>query len=155
MDGEAQSGDCDVGCFHRVGLVVVRGWQRDDLLGYKGLGAIGNHDTNAKLNLKRISIGATIKVYGASGGDVKRSGEGLGFPFRLPHFWRGSPRVPPARPVTSVQQSGPDVVLSWTDAHDLQTSVSVSGVYTNVPRVILGPYTNKLPEIQRFFRPAD
>ena len=67
----------------------------------------------------------------------------------------GSAPVPPARPVISVKQLGSDVVLDWANAHDLQTSASVSGVYTNVPGVILGPYTNRFPEPQRFFRLAN
>ncbi len=63
--------------------------------------------------------------------------------------------VPPARPTLRVHQFGPDVVLNWTDAHNLQTAVNVTGTYTNVPGVTLGPYTNTFPEPQRFFRLAD
>ncbi len=66
----------------------------------------------------------------------------------------GATPVPPPRPRLSVQRFGPDVVLQWTDAHDLQTAVKVSGAYTNTG-VFRGPHTNKFPEPQRFFRLAN
>ena len=67
----------------------------------------------------------------------------------------GTTPVPPPRPSLLVNRFGPNVVLNWTDAHNLQTSVSASGTYTNVPGVILGPYTNNFAESQRFFRLAN
>jgi hypothetical protein len=67
----------------------------------------------------------------------------------------GTIPAPPSRPTLSVKQFGPDVVLNWANAHNLQTSVKVTGTYTNVPGVILGPYTNNFPEPQRFFRLAN
>jgi len=63
--------------------------------------------------------------------------------------------TPPPQPVLSVDQVGPDVVLTWTGAHNLQTSVNVSGTYTNVPGVTVAPYTNNFPEPTRFFRLAN
>ncbi len=67
----------------------------------------------------------------------------------------GAVPVPPPRPTLSVRQFGPDVVLNWIGTHNLQSSVNVSGTYSNVPGVVVGPYTNNLPEPQRFFRLAN
>ncbi len=67
----------------------------------------------------------------------------------------GATPVPPPRPIISVNRFGGDVVLNWTDAHNLQTSVNVGGTYTNVPGVILAPFTNNFAETQRFFRLAN
>jgi len=67
----------------------------------------------------------------------------------------GSTPVPPPRPILSINRFGPDLVLDWTGTHNLQTSVNASGTYTNIPGVILGPYTNNFTEPQRFFRLAN
>jgi hypothetical protein len=64
----------------------------------------------------------------------------------------GSTPTPPARPRVSVARMAPDVVLTWPGAHNLQTATAVSGPYTNVPSVIVGPYTNTFVEPLRFFR---
>ncbi len=67
----------------------------------------------------------------------------------------GSTPVAPPRPVLSIARTAGQIVLNWTDAHNLQTSVNASGTYTNIPGVILGPYTNNFTEPQRFFRLAN
>ena len=63
--------------------------------------------------------------------------------------------TPPPRPILSATRIGGQTVLSWTGAHNLQTSVNVSGTYTNVPGVTLAPYTSNFLEAQRFFRLAN
>jgi hypothetical protein len=81
----------------------------------------------------------------------------------------GQPMPPaPERPLLSVAQAGPDTVFDWVGGHRLQTSVDVTGVYTNVPQVLslntytnitlgafLGPWTNTFTEPTRFFRLLD
>jgi hypothetical protein len=74
----------------------------------------------------------------------------------------------PAAPTAAASQLGGNTVLNWTGGHRLQTSVNVSGTYTNVPQVLsantwtnvsrgafLGPWTNTYPEPTRFFRLLD
>jgi hypothetical protein len=52
----------------------------------------------------------------------------------------------------SVAKTAGQVVLNWPGAHNLQTATAVSGPYTNVTSVIVGPYTNTFVEPLRFFR---
>lgn len=63
------------------------------------------------------------------------------------------PIAPPA-PILSIAQVGANQVLTWTNAHRLQAATFVSGTYTNTG-VILAPWTNNLPEPNKFFRLAD
>jgi hypothetical protein len=67
----------------------------------------------------------------------------------------GSTPTPPARPALSVAKTAGQVVLTWPGAHNLQTANLVNGPYTNVPGVIVGPYTNSFVEPLRFFRLAN
>jgi hypothetical protein len=69
----------------------------------------------------------------------------------------GSTPVAPPRPALSISLSGSNAVLNWTDAHNLQAATNVSGTYSNIPGVILGPYTdtNTPATGQRFFRLAN
>jgi hypothetical protein len=69
----------------------------------------------------------------------------------------GSIPVAPPRPSLSISLSGSNAVLNWTDAHNLQAATNVSGTYSNIPGVILGPYTdtNTPATGQRFFRLAN
>jgi hypothetical protein len=53
-------------------------------------------------------------------------------------------------------------VLNWQGGHRLQSSVNVTGSFTNVPQALtaatntyLGPYTNAFTEPERFFRLVD
>jgi hypothetical protein len=64
----------------------------------------------------------------------------------------GSTPIPPTPPTLSVAKTAGDVVLTWPGAHNLQTATVASGPYTNVPSVIVGPYTNSFAEPLRFFR---
>jgi hypothetical protein len=74
----------------------------------------------------------------------------------------------PAAPTVTVNPLGNKTVLNWTGGHRLQTSVAVTGTYTNVPQVLsantwtnvsqgafLGPWTNTYTEPNRFFRLLD
>lgn len=76
--------------------------------------------------------------------------------------------TPPAAPVVTVSEVEGQTVLNWPGGHRLQTSVSVTGTYTNVPQVLspnvytnvalgafLGPWTNNYTEPARFFRLVD
>lgn len=64
----------------------------------------------------------------------------------------GSTPIPPTPPRLSVANMAGQVVLNWPGAHNLQTATAVSGPYTNVTSVIVGPYTNTFVEPLRFFR---
>ena len=64
----------------------------------------------------------------------------------------GSTPIPPTPPRLSVAKTAGNVVLNWPGAHNLQTATAVSGPYTNVTSVIVGPYTNTFVEPIRFFR---
>jgi hypothetical protein len=64
----------------------------------------------------------------------------------------GSTPIPPTPPTLSVAKTAGNVVLNWPGAHNLQTATTVSGPYTNVTSVIVGPYTNTFVEPLRFFR---
>jgi hypothetical protein len=49
-------------------------------------------------------------------------------------------------------QSGNSLILSWSGAFNLQSSLNVTGVYTNISSAT-SPYTNAIgPAPQRFFR---
>lgn len=53
----------------------------------------------------------------------------------------------------SIHQSGTIVVLNWTGNHTLQSALSVSGIFSNVPGpVYAGPYTNGVTGAAQFFR---
>ncbi len=80
----------------------------------------------------------------------------------------GTYPAPPAAPTLSAGVVNGNTVLSWVGGHRLQTAVSVSGAYTNVPQVLSGnvytnvtlgaflaPWTNTFTEPVRFFRLAD
>ncbi len=67
----------------------------------------------------------------------------------------GATPVPPPPPVLTIDSAAPAPVLDWTGAHRLQTSVEVSGTYTNIPAITLAPYTNTFAEPARFFRLVD
>lgn len=79
-----------------------------------------------------------------------------------------TPPASPAAPLLSINQSDAQTVLNWTGGHRLQTSVNVTGPYTNVPQVLsaniwtninsgafLSPWTNNYSESTRFFRLVD
>lgn len=76
--------------------------------------------------------------------------------------------TPPAAPALALSQPGAATVLNWTGGHRLQTSVNVTGTYTNVPQILspntwtninlggyLGPWTNTYTDPTRFFRLVD
>jgi hypothetical protein len=63
--------------------------------------------------------------------------------------------VAPPGPVLTIAQEGDDTVLNWTGAHRLQAASVVTGTYTNIPGVTLGPWTNTITEPQKFFRLVD
>lgn len=80
----------------------------------------------------------------------------------------GTMPPPPPRPTLSATQVGGQAVLNWVGGHRLQTAVDVTGVYTNIPRVLspnaytnitlgafLAPWTNTFTEPTRFFRLVD
>jgi len=67
----------------------------------------------------------------------------------------GETPVPPPAPVLTVDRAGSDTVLSWTGAHRLQAASEVTGVYTNLPGVTVGPWANTFTEPQKFFRLRD
>lgn len=66
----------------------------------------------------------------------------------------GSSPVAPPAPTLTITQVGTNQVLNWTDAHRLQASTLVTGTYTNTG-IVLAPWTNNIPEPQKFFRLAD
>lgn len=74
--------------------------------------------------------------------------------FRLLLLPVGSSPVAPPAPTLTITQVGTNQVLNWTDAHRLQASTLVTGTYTNTG-VTLSPWTNSIPEAQKFFRLAD
>jgi len=74
----------------------------------------------------------------------------------------------PAAPTLMESSISGKTVLNWTGGHRLQTSVNVSGTYTNMPQALspntwtnitlgafLGPWTNNFTEPTRFFRLRD
>jgi hypothetical protein len=63
--------------------------------------------------------------------------------------------VAPPGPTLTIAQTGNDTVLNWTGAHRLQAASVVTGTYTNIPGVTLGPWTNTITEPQKFFRLVD
>lgn len=67
----------------------------------------------------------------------------------------GTMPAPPLPPSLSIGQADGQILLDWAGGHRLQTSPEVTGVYTNLPGVTLAPYTNNLPEVNRFFRLVD
>ncbi len=77
------------------------------------------------------------------------------------------PAAPPA-PTLMESSIGGKTVLNWTGGHRLQTSLNVSGTYTNMPQALnpntwtnitlggfLSPWTNSFTEPTRFFRLRD
>lgn len=79
-----------------------------------------------------------------------------------------TPPAAPAAPALTINKIGDNTVLNWTGGHRLQTSVNVTGTYTNVPQVLsasvwtnvtqgafLGPWTNTYSDPARFFRLVD
>jgi len=49
-------------------------------------------------------------------------------------------------------QSGNNLILSWSGAYNLQSSLNVTGIYTNITSAT-SPYTNAIgPAPRRFFR---
>lgn len=75
--------------------------------------------------------------------------------FRMLLLPVGATPVAPPAPSLSITRLGPDTVLDWTGAHNLQAASEVTGTYTNVPNVTLAPYTNNFTEGQKFFRLAN
>ena len=67
----------------------------------------------------------------------------------------GATPTPPTPPTLTATLLGGQPVLNWTGGHRLQASSEVSGTYTNIPGVTLGPWTNNLPASQKFFRLVD
>ncbi|TSA41913.1 MAG: hypothetical protein D4R57_00060 [Verrucomicrobiales bacterium] len=65
----------------------------------------------------------------------------------------GTPPSPTPGPIVlNIQQSGANVVLTWTNAaYSLQASPSVSGTYTNIPSATTG-YSTSVSGEQRYFR---
>ncbi len=62
----------------------------------------------------------------------------------------------PAAPTLSLSNNvAGQSVLNWTGAHNLQAASIVTGTYTNVPGITLGPWTNTLTAPEKFFRLAD
>jgi len=56
------------------------------------------------------------------------------------------------RPLLSGVQSGNNLILSWSGAYNLQSSLNVTGIYTNITSAT-SPYTNAIgPAPRRFFR---
>jgi hypothetical protein len=58
----------------------------------------------------------------------------------------------PSPGAMTVSQSGVNIVLNWSGNYYLQTATSVSGPYTNIPGIVVGPYTNPFTDAQRYFR---
>lgn len=75
--------------------------------------------------------------------------------FRLLLLPVGATPVAPPAPSLFITRLGSDTVLNWTGAHNLQASTEVTGTYTNIPNVTIAPYTNNLPDGQKFFRLAN
>jgi hypothetical protein len=67
----------------------------------------------------------------------------------------GTTPIPPAAPTLTATILDGQTVLNWTGVHRLQAASAVSGTYTNVPSVTLGPWTNNFAEPQKFFRLVD
>lgn len=67
----------------------------------------------------------------------------------------GTMPPPPPRPTLSANLLSGQTLLNWVGGHRLQTSVEVTGTYTNVPGATLAPYTNNFADPQRFFRLVD
>jgi hypothetical protein len=63
--------------------------------------------------------------------------------------------TPPTAPTLTANLIGGQTVLNWIGGHRLQAASDVTGVYTNIPSVTLGPWTNNLPDTQKFFRLVD
>jgi len=61
----------------------------------------------------------------------------------------------PTPPALSLNKLGDNSVLVWTGGHNLQSAPSLSDIFTNVPGVTLGPWTNTFSDPQRFFRLAN
>ena len=62
------------------------------------------------------------------------------------------PLTAPGPIALNIQQSGANVVLTWTNAaYSLQASPSVSGTYTNIPSAVTG-YSTPVAGEQRYFR---
>jgi hypothetical protein len=64
----------------------------------------------------------------------------------------GSLPPAPPRPALTVNKLEGNTVLTWGGGHNLQTAPDISGPYTNVPGVTLGPWTNTFGDPPRFFR---
>ncbi len=58
----------------------------------------------------------------------------------------------PSPGAMTVSQSGVNIVLNWSGNYYLQSATSVSGPYTNIPGIVVGPYTNSFADTQRYFR---
>ncbi|HZM02723.1 MAG TPA: family 16 glycosylhydrolase [Candidatus Saccharimonadales bacterium] len=58
----------------------------------------------------------------------------------------------PSPGAMTVSQSGVNTVLNWSGNFYLQTATSVSGPFTNIPGIVVGPYTNLFTDPQRYFR---
>lgn len=65
-----------------------------------------------------------------------------------------TPVAPPA-PTISYSIVAGQLVLNWPDAHRLQASSLVTGIYTNVPGITTSPWINTFTEPQKFFRLVD
>lgn len=67
----------------------------------------------------------------------------------------GSLPAQPAAPTLSISNNAAgQTVLNWTGGHNLQASSLAPGTYTNTG-VTLGPWTNTLPDSEKFFRLSD
>lgn len=75
--------------------------------------------------------------------------------FRLLLLPVGSAPVAPPAPSLSASLIGGQAVLSWTNAHRLQTSTNVAGPFTNITSVTTAPWTNSFLNPELFFRLVD
>jgi hypothetical protein len=87
--------------------------------------------------------------------------EPISFRLLLQPVGAPAPARPPA-PALSINVLNGQPVLNWEGGHRLQSSVTVTGPYTNVPQSLtattntyLGPYTNTFTEPERLFRLVD
>jgi hypothetical protein len=76
--------------------------------------------------------------------------------FKLLLLRPGDPVPPPPQPILpgtiSIQQSGGNIVLTWSGSYPLQSASNVTGPYTDVSGVTNAPYTTPVTGDAQFFR---
>jgi len=68
----------------------------------------------------------------------------------------GDPVPPPPVVSTpgsvSIARNANNVILTWTGTWQLQAAPAVTGPFTNVPGIVIGPYTNAIGAGTKFYR---